>query len=60
LPSGGLGINNNLSYQLGNMLFIQVGPFSVWSPYLIMGAAAIEIPLFFILAIRAYCKHQVS
>ena len=40
--------------------FIQVSPFSVWSPYLIMGAAAIEIPLFFILAIRAYCKHQVS
>lgn len=60
LPSSGLGINNNLFYQLGHMLFLQIGPFSVWSPYLIMGAAVIEIPLFFILSIRAYCKHQVS
>lgn len=60
LPSGGLGINNNLFNQLGKMLFVQVGPFSIWSPYLIMGAAIIEIPLFFILAIRAYCKHQVA
>lgn len=60
LPSGGLGINNNLFYQLGKMLFVQVGPFSIWSPYLIMGAAVIEIPLLFILAIRAYCKHQVA
>lgn len=59
LPSGGLGINNNLFYQLGKMLFIQVGPFSIWSPYLIMGAAIMEIPLFFILSVRAYCKHQV-
>ncbi len=60
LPSSGLGINNNLFYQLGKMLFVQVGPFSIWSPYLIMGAAIVEIPLFFILSVRAYCKHQVA
>lgn len=60
LPSGGLGINNNFFNQLRNIMFIKIGPFSIWSPYLIMGAAAIEIPLFFILSMRAYCKHQAA
>lgn len=60
LPSGGLGINNNFFSQLRNIMFIKIGPFSIWSPYLIMGAAAIEIPIFFILSMCAYCKHQAA
>lgn len=59
IPSGGLGISNNFFYQLGKLMFVKIGPFSIWSPYLIIGAAIIEIPLFFTLAIRTYCKHQV-
>lgn len=60
LPSGGLGISNNFYDQMKKMLFLQLGPFSIWAPFLIFGAAVLEIPLFFILAIRTYCKHQVA
>lgn len=60
LPAGGTGLTNSFCYQLNQITFIQIGSFNTWAPYLMMGAAIIEIPLFFVLSIHAYCKHQVS
>ena len=60
LPTGGAGISHNFFSQLNQAAFITFGPFSVWAPRLTMAAALVEIPLFFILAVRAYCKHQVA
>lgn len=59
-PAGGVGFGNALSFQLDKIMFLTVGPFSIWGPYLMLGTAIIEIPLFFILAVRAYCKHQAA
>lgn len=60
LPSGGIGMQNSLLYQLTGFNFLHIGSISVWSPYVTMVAAVIEIPVFLFLAIRTYCKHQVA
>ena len=61
LPSGGAGWNTgNFYYQLNGATFLRVGPFSVWTPYFIAGACIVEIPVFFLLAVHAYCRHQVT
>lgn len=59
LPSGGVGMHNNLLYQLIDFNYLHIGQMSFWTPYVILGAAVIEIPLFVFLTVRAYCKHQV-
>ncbi len=60
LPSGGIGMQNSLLYQLTNFTYLHLGKISVWSPYVIIAVAVIEIPIFFFLAVRTYCKHQVA
>ncbi len=60
LPSGGIGMQNSLLYQLTGFAYLHIGKISVWSPYVIMAAAIIEIPVFLFLSVRAYCKHQVA
>lgn len=59
LPSGGVGLQNGLLYQLTGFNYLHIGQMSLWSPYFLLTAAAIEIPLFLWLAMRAYGKHQV-
>lgn len=60
LPTGGAGISHNFFNQLNESTFIQIGAMDIWAPYLTIAAAIIEIPLFFILSIHAYCKHQAA
>lgn len=60
LPSGGIGMQNSLLYQLTGFNFMHIGQVSIWAPYVIMAVAAIEIPVFLFLAVRTYCKHQVA
>lgn len=61
LPGGSVGLRENFYVHLINRLtFVQIGPFNVWTPYLMIGACAIEIPVFFLLAVRAYCRHQAA
>lgn len=58
LPAGGFGILHSFYYELLGNTFLLAGPFSVWSPYVIAIAAAVEIPFFFFLAARSYCQHE--
>lgn len=60
LPSSGIGMQNSLLYQLTGFNFLYIGSISIWSPYVIMATAAIEIPVFLFLTVRTYCKHQVA
>lgn len=60
LPSAGIGLQNNLLYQLANFNYLHIGGMSFWTPYVILISAAIEVPLFLFLAVRSYCKHQVA
>ena len=59
-PAGGVGFGNALSFQLDKIMFLTLGPVSIWGPYLAIGTALIEIPVFLLLAVRAYCRHQVG
>ncbi|WP_255615828.1 ABC transporter permease [Clostridioides sp. ES-S-0123-01] len=59
LPSAGIGMQNSLLYQLTSFNYLHIGQASIWSPYVIIVASIIEIPVFLLLAIRAYNKHQV-
>ena len=61
LPGGSVGLRESFYVHLINRLsFVQIGPFSVWTPYLMLGACAVEIPVFFLLAVHAYCRHQAT
>ena len=61
LPAGGSSsMMSSFYYQLNKTVFLQIGSFSIWAPYLIIGACIVEIPVFFLLAVHAYCKHQAA
>lgn len=60
LPSGGIGMQNSLLYQLTGFNYLHIGQVSIWAPYVIMAAATIEIPVFLFFAVRTYNKHQVD
>ena len=59
LPSGGIGMQNSLLYQLTGFNFLHIGKVSMWTPYVVLIASVVEIPVFLFLAVRTYCKHQV-
>ncbi len=59
LPSGGLGGSNALLYALADFEFLKVGPFSVWTPWLLLIVPALEIPLFLYLTVRTYCRRSM-
>lgn len=58
LPSGGVGMQNSIMYQLMGFNYLKLGSLSIWTPYAVIAAAVIEIPLFLFLAVRAYNRHQ--
>lgn len=60
LPSAGIGMQNNFLYQLINFNYLHIGQMSFWTPHVILVSAAIEVPVFLLLAVRSYCKHQVA
>ncbi len=58
LPSGGTGLANMFT-ELGQGTFLTAGPLIVWSPHLMLAAALLEIPVFYLLARRCYIKHEL-
>lgn len=60
LPTGGVGLSNNLLMQLVDFRFLHFGTHSFWTPQVTMFFTIIWIPIFLILAVRAYRKHQVA
>ena len=60
LPSAGIGLQNNLLYQLIDFNYLHFGSISIWTPYIMLISSIIEIPLFLMLAVYSYNKHQVA
>ncbi|MGN0153287.1 MAG: hypothetical protein ACI4A3_02475 [Lachnospiraceae bacterium] len=58
LPSGGIGLNNSVLYDMVGLRFVNFGSLAIWTPYLIILATLIEIPLFIGLAIKSYNKDE--
>ncbi len=59
LPSGGLGGSNAFLYAVTDFEFLKVGPFSVWTPWLLLIVPALEIPVFLWLTVRTYCRRSL-
>ncbi|MCI8526136.1 MAG: ABC transporter permease subunit [Oscillospiraceae bacterium] len=60
LPASGTSIQASMLYAITDFQFLNFGRLAVWTPYAMIGACVIEIPLFSFLAIRSYCKHTVN
>ncbi len=60
LPASGTSIQASILYAITDFQFLNVGGLSIWTPYAMIGACVIEIPLFSFLTIRSYCKHTVN
>lgn len=60
LPAGGVGLTNNLLMQLVDFRFLHLGSYSFWTPQVTMLFTIIWIPVFLILAVVSYCKHQIT
>lgn len=58
LPSGGIGLTNSILFEIVDLKFMEIGPLAIWSPYLMIAVTVVEIPIFLLLAVRAYGKHQ--
>lgn len=58
LPSGGIGLNNSVLYDMVGLRFVNIGSLAIWTPYFIILVALIEIPLFIGLAIKSYNKDE--
>jgi len=56
-PSGGIGLQNCILFDIIDFKFLNIGPVAIWTPYLIMGFAILEIPLWITLTIRNHDKH---
>lgn len=59
LPSSGVSLGGSFQYALQEFTFLHLGSWSVWSPWVILAAGIIEIPLFLLLAVRSYCRHSL-
>ena len=60
LPASGTSIQASILYAITDFQFLDVGGLSIWTPYAMIGACVIEIPLFSFLTICSYCKHTVN
>ena len=60
LPSGGLGGSNCFLYALTYYFeFLQIGPCTVWTPWLLLAVPLAEIPVFLLLTVRTYCRRSL-
>ncbi|MBV4439812.1 ABC transporter permease [Clostridium tyrobutyricum] len=58
LPSAGAELASGFYYELTKLNFLSIGSFNFWSPYVMVTAEIIAVPLFLILTVLCYCKHR--
>lgn len=60
LPSGGLTMTGTMLDELVSLHFLWLGNWVIWSPYILLLAATIQIPIWLGLSVHFYTKHEVS
>lgn len=60
LPSGGVLPAAALVSELGSLRFLWIGSFVTWSTYVMLAAATVQIPVWFLMAIRSYDRHEAN
>ena len=58
LPAGGVALQTSFLYTLVDFAFWNIGNIAVWTPYVMLGAYCMEIPLFLCLAVHSYCTRK--
>lgn len=58
LPAGGVALQTSFLYSLVDFAFWNIGNLAIWTPYVMLGAYCVEIPLFLCLAVHSYCAHK--
>lgn len=51
-PSGGIGLQNSILLDIIDFKFLNIGSLAIWTPYLVMFFAIIEIPFWILMTIR--------
>ncbi len=54
------GFDDNTSVELGSLRFLWIGDFVTWSPYVMLIASAVQIPVWIFLTVRSYNKHEAA
>lgn len=58
LPSGGVGLSNSFTYAIIGTNFAFAGEHAIWTPFLMMGSAVIEIVIFPILTTVGWSRRH--
>ena len=58
LPTGGVALQTSFLYTLVDFAFWNMGNLAIWTPYVMLGAYCVEIPLFLCLAVYSYCTRK--
>ena len=58
LPAGGVALQTSFLYTLVDFAFWDIGNLAIWTPYVMLGAYCVEIPLFLCLAVYSYCTRK--
>ena len=57
LPASGVSIQASILYAITDFKFLNLAGMPVWTPYVMVGANILEIPLFLILAVYSYNRN---
>lgn len=60
LPAGALSLNTSILYAAAEFDFWNIGNIAIWLPHVMIGAYAVEIPLFAGLSVYSYSKYRVK
>lgn len=58
LPTGGVSLTGAMLDELTGLRFLWIGGFVTWSPYVLLIAAAAQLPVWFGLTVRTYCRRS--
>ena len=58
LPAGGVALQTSFLYTLVDFAFWNIGNIAIWTPYVMLGAYCVEIPLFLCLTVHSYCTRK--
>ena len=58
LPAGGVALQTSFLYTLVDFAFWNMGNLAIWTPYVMLGAYCVEIPIFLCLAVYSYCTRK--
>ena len=60
IPAGGVGLQTSILYAVTDFEFWNIGNSAIWLPYVMIGAYIIEIPLFIVLTVYSYIRHNAN